>query len=134
MPWKVLGRKWHLARKGFSPGKRIAWPAEVLEELLEQLADVCPEGQFLWNNQQVVHLLVREQREPWATVHTKLPAGVDLVLQGPRGAVTLDRIADLAAQRKIIRGTQRQPQRPRPDKNSASSPPTTSIAATSVRF
>ncbi len=25
MPWTVLGRKWHLARKGFPPGKRIAW-------------------------------------------------------------------------------------------------------------
>ena len=24
MPWKVLGRKWHLLRKGFPPGKRIA--------------------------------------------------------------------------------------------------------------
>ena len=24
MPWTVLGRKWHLLRKGFPPGKRIA--------------------------------------------------------------------------------------------------------------
>ena len=77
MPWKVLGRKWHLARKGFPPGKRPAWSAEVLEELLELLSDMASDGatnskgQFLWNNQQVVNLMVPAQREPWAVVHTK---------------------------------------------------------------
>ena len=40
MPWKVLGQKWHLARKGFAPGKRVAWPPELLEELLEMLGEV----------------------------------------------------------------------------------------------
>ncbi len=122
MPWKVLGRKWHLARKGFPPGKRIAWPAELLEELLERLGDITspippgedasasgapdtPTPQFLWNNQQVIHLLVPEQREPWATIHTKRLAGVDLLLHGPRGAFATGRIAELASRRKIITGT-----------------------------
>ncbi len=44
MPWTVLGRKWHLLRKGFPPGKKIAWEAEVLEELLEMLAAAAPES------------------------------------------------------------------------------------------
>ncbi|MCA9221100.1 MAG: ATP-binding cassette domain-containing protein, partial [Planctomycetales bacterium] len=30
MPWKKLGKKWHLMRKGFPNGKRIAWEVEVL--------------------------------------------------------------------------------------------------------
>jgi excinuclease ABC subunit A len=102
MPWKVLGRKWHLARKGFPPGKRPAWPAELLEELLEHLGEICPEGQLLWNNQQVVHLRIREQREPWATVHTKRLAGVDLMLHGPRGALATGRIANLGAQMALV--------------------------------
>ena len=72
MPWKVLGRKWHLARKGFPPGKQPDWPLEVLEDLLEQLGELAG-GQFLWNNQQLVHLIVPEQRDPWATVQTKKP-------------------------------------------------------------
>ncbi len=42
MPWTVLGRKWHLARKGFPPGKRIAWESGVLEELLEMLQSAAP--------------------------------------------------------------------------------------------
>ena len=110
MPWKVLGRKWHLARKGFPPGKPPAWNIEVLEELLETLGeaasavgnnDSAAPPQFLWNNQQVIHLMIKGQREPWATVHTKRPAGVDLVLNGPQGAFTTDRIAELGSQRAI---------------------------------
>ena len=102
MPWKVLGRKWHLARKGFPPGKRPLWPAELLEELLESLGDLCPEGQFLWNHQQLIHLMVPEQPEPWATCYTKRLAGVDLVLHGPHGAFATGRIANLGAQRVIV--------------------------------
>ena len=44
MPWKVLGRKWHFARKGFPPGKPPQWDVEVLEELCELLAETAPRG------------------------------------------------------------------------------------------
>src|SRR5262249_47634802 len=71
MPWTVLGRKWHLLRKGFPPGKRIAWDAEVLEELLEMLLGAAPQAQALWNHNQVVNLLLPGQREPWARIWTK---------------------------------------------------------------
>ena len=112
MPWKVMGRKWHLARKGFPPGKRPAWSAEVLEELLELLSEATsgegalageasPSPQFLWNNQQVVNLMVPAQREPWATVFTKRLAAIELVLNGPPGAFPTGRIAKLAAERAV---------------------------------
>jgi excinuclease ABC subunit A len=97
MPWKVLGQKWHLSRKGFPPGKKTAWKPEVLEELLEMLSEAAPDGQFLWNNQEVVKLMVPGVREPWASVYTKRLAGVDLVLNGPKGAFQLGRVADLGA-------------------------------------
>ena len=32
-PWKTLGRKWHLSRKGFPCNKRVAWKVEVLQQL-----------------------------------------------------------------------------------------------------
>ena len=44
MPWKVLGQKWHFARKGFPPGKKVQWEVEVLEELCEMLAAAAPAG------------------------------------------------------------------------------------------
>jgi excinuclease ABC subunit A len=101
MPWKVLGQKWHLARKGFPPGKKVAWTIDVLEELLEMLGEAAPKGQFLWNNQQVVHFMAPGRREPWASVFTKRLAGVDLILNGPKAAFALGRIAELGADRGL---------------------------------
>jgi excinuclease ABC subunit A len=101
MPWKVMGQKWHLSRKGFPPGKKTEWKPEVLEELLEMLSETVPDGQFLWNNQNVVYLMVPGVRKPWATVFTKRLAGVDLILNGPKGAFQLGSVADLGSQRAL---------------------------------
>jgi excinuclease ABC subunit A len=101
MPWKVLGQKWHLSKKGFPPGKKTAWKPEVLEELLEMLAELVPGGQFLWNNQNVVYLMVPGGRKPWATIYTKRLAGIDLVLNGPKGAFQLGSVAEIGAERSL---------------------------------
>jgi excinuclease ABC subunit A len=101
MPWKVLGQKWHLSRKGFPPGKKTDWKPEVLEELLEMLADTAPGGQFLWNNQNVVYMMVPGVRKPWATVFSKRLSGVDLVLNGPKGAFQLGSLAAIGAERAL---------------------------------
>ncbi len=93
MPWKVLGQKWHFARKGFPPGKKVAWDTEVLEELCELLADVH-EGQFLWNNQQLVHYCLKGRSEPWATIQTKKLHAVELHLNGPKNKFALGRVTD----------------------------------------
>jgi excinuclease ABC subunit A len=102
MPWKVLGKRWHLSRKGFPPGRRVHWPTEMLEELCELLAETAPSGQFLWNNQQVVHMMVGGQREPWASLHTKRPEGLDLVLTGPKDQFTLGSVAHLATESEMV--------------------------------
>ena len=104
MPWRVLGQKWHLARKGFPPGKPPQWDVDVLEELCELLRETAPRGQFLWNNQQLVHVFVPQQSEPWATLHTKRPAGLDLTLTGPKGHFALGRITKLASDREFQTG------------------------------
>lgn len=101
MPWKKLGQKWHFSRKGFPPGKRVAWKTRVLEELCELLDEVAGSGQFLWNNQQVVHVFVQGQKEPWASLFTKRATDVQLVLHGPKGRVTLGRVAKLGRERFV---------------------------------
>ena len=61
--------------QGFSARQaRRSGTTEVLEELCELLARIAPDGQFLWNNQQVVHLFVNGQREPWAAITPSVPA------------------------------------------------------------
>ncbi len=94
-PWKQLGRKWHFARKGFPLGKTVQWDAEVLEDLMELLAEIAPQGQFLWNNKQVVPIYMPQQHEAWAAVQTKKLDAVYLHLMGPKGRFTLGQITDL---------------------------------------
>ena len=98
MPWKVLGQKWHLLRKGFPPGKKVLWDQEILEELIEMLADIAPGGQFLWNNQQLVHLIPPGHTEPWVTLQTKRPEALSLHLSGPKNRVAFGRVTELGCE------------------------------------
>ena len=88
-------------RKGFSPGKRIQWDVAVWEELYEILESLAPDGQFLWNNKILVHLYLKGQRDPWATVITKRTSSLDLILTGPKDSVTLGRLTSLAREREL---------------------------------
>jgi excinuclease ABC subunit A len=74
---------------------------ELLEELCEMLQEAEPQGQFLWNNQQLVHFMVPQQREPWATIQTKKPHALLLHLIGPKGRFGLGRVLDLGADRHL---------------------------------
>jgi excinuclease ABC subunit A len=100
-PWKVLGRKWHLSRKGFPSGKRVAWDAALLEHLFELLPRAVPGGRFDWSNKQVVYFDVGDGAKFRAAVHTKRRGGVDLALSCPSGRFALGRIADLGAEREL---------------------------------
>jgi excinuclease ABC subunit A len=102
MPWKVLGQKWHLSRKGFPPGKPPQWESDLLEELIELLAAAAPDGQFLWNNKASVRLMVREQREPWAVIWTKHVAMVELQLSAPKGKFAFGRATALGAASEMV--------------------------------
>ena len=101
MPWRKLGQRWHFLRKGFPAGKSISWDLAALEELYEILREVAPEGQFLWNNQVLVHLILRGHGEPWITIHTKRTQSLDITLHGPKGCATLGRLTGLAHDREV---------------------------------
>jgi excinuclease ABC subunit A len=101
MPWKKLGRKWHLLRKGFPPGKRVQWAPELLEQVCALLQHTAPGGRFQWQNQQVVHFVVGQRDEPWASLHTKRPEALDLTLSGPKNAIGFGRVTELAWDRQL---------------------------------
>ena len=61
----------------------------------------APGGQFLWNNQQIVHMLVRGQSEPWATIHTKRLDAVYLQLTGPKNRFALGQLTELGSDRNL---------------------------------
>ena len=101
-PWKVLGRKWHLSRKGFPNDKRVAWEPGVLERLFEVLERALPSAQVDWSNKQVVYFELPAEGAVRAAVHTKRRAGVDLTLSCPTGKFALGRIAQFGSEREIV--------------------------------
>jgi excinuclease ABC subunit A len=98
-PWKKLGRKWHVMRKGFLQGK-VVWDAGVLEALFALLEDVWPDAKVDWGNKVLVNYKRGDER--LATVVTKRPAGVDLELLVPAGLVPLGHVADLGSERDVL--------------------------------
>ncbi|MFZ5833466.1 MAG: excinuclease ABC subunit UvrA, partial [Planctomycetota bacterium] len=94
-PWKQLGRKWHFARRGFPPGRQVAWSPELLEEVFQMIEETAPEGRFLWNNKQMVSVYLKQQRAAWAVVQTKKTDAIYLWLTGPRGRFTQGQIVGL---------------------------------------
>lgn len=102
-PWKVLGRKWHLSRKGFPSNKRVAWEPEVLGELVQLLEESCPGAVFDWSNKQVVYVRPNGDEQPCAEIHTKRRGGVDLALFHEPGRFALGRVAALGSEREVAR-------------------------------
>jgi excinuclease ABC subunit A len=96
MPWKVLGSKWHLSRRGFPTGKPATWDPAVLEDLCKTLKDAAgKDAEFVWHNQLLVHVVLPGRKQPWATIHTKRPGSVDLALFAPKNRFGLGRITAL---------------------------------------
>ena len=101
MPWKKLGEKWHFLRKGFPPGKKIEWDAEILEELCDMLREAAPDAQFLWNNQQLVRVYLKDERDPWASLLTKRCDALVLALHVPKNGIAFGRISHLGCDREL---------------------------------
>ena len=100
MPWVKLGQRWHFMRKGFSAGK-VMWDAAVLQDVHELLQQVAPDGTFQWNQKVLFHLVPTGCDKPWATVITKRAESVDLVVRGPKDAVSLGRICRIGWKREL---------------------------------
>lgn len=89
-PWKKLGRKWHVMRKGFLQGS-IEWEPAVLDELVARLEEVLPNAVIDWTQKVVVNFAI--DKKPALNLVTKRPAALDLNLFVPTGAVQLGQIA-----------------------------------------
>ncbi|HEX6984457.1 MAG TPA: excinuclease ABC subunit A, partial [Planctomycetaceae bacterium] len=100
-PWKVLGKKWHLSKKGFTSPP--AWEPAVLERLVGLLGEAAPDAKWDWENKQVVSVRLNGDEHPFAELYTKRPGGADLVLPTDPGRVPLGRIATLGSDREVAK-------------------------------
>ncbi len=100
-PWKQLGRKWHLARRGFPLGRRVQWPPEVLEQLIDNLTLAAKDGRTTWEDKASVRIHLPGRAAPWAVVYTKRVDAVHLHLKGPKGIATLGRLSELKCRSEL---------------------------------
>lgn len=108
MPWKKLGRKWHVMRKGFLKGK-VLWEPAVAEALFELMETTFPAAEVDWTQKMLVkYRLVPARADAkagakprvLANIITKRTGSLDLELFAPAGTagskpITLGEIRDL---------------------------------------
>ena len=97
-PWKKLGRKWHLMRKGFLQGA-IEWESVVLEELVSLIDQLLPDADVDWTQKVLVNYTIN--KNPVATLMTKRPAALELMIHVPPGSVQLGQVAGLGMDPEI---------------------------------
>ena len=108
-PWKVLGRKWHLMRKGFPAEKRPKWKQEVLETLLEVFDKVIPDGDVIWNERAYVRYRQPGSKDDWAVICTKRRVGIDLVITPNDESLGAGSVADLATEHEAVQAKNGKP-------------------------
>ena len=100
-PWKVLGKKWHLSRKGFPSNKRVAWDATIIEKLADAVASAAPATVIDWTGKQIVTVQHPGSGTPAAKIMTKRRGGIDLVIPTADGQVAHGRIASFGEDREV---------------------------------
>ncbi len=101
-PWKVLGRKWHLMRKGFPANKRARWKVETLEALFELMEKHAPSENVIWNERQFVRYRFAKGKKDWAVVRTKSRTHIELTVMPKSGEVGTGEIADVASECEVF--------------------------------
>jgi excinuclease ABC subunit A len=101
MPWKVLGEKWHLSRKGFPSNKRVQWETDLVSKLAGQLAGLHDEMDVDWTGQTVVTGSLPNSKGAAFELYTKRREGVDVCLLAPSNSFALGRISGIAAEREV---------------------------------
>jgi len=101
MPWKQLGRKWHLMRKGLPGNGRVAWDFGLLEKLLSAVESVYGNYDVDYGIRSKINWERGRDHQTVAELHTKRSDGADLIVYAPAGNITIGAIAALGASQEV---------------------------------
>ncbi len=102
MPWRVMGEKWHLSRKGFPIRKPPKWDEQLLQKICDMIRKTAPDGEFQWNNKASVAFRVPGIEHPWVSLFTKQTDDLSLFVNGPKGQIPLGRVLELGREQEIV--------------------------------
>lgn len=101
MPWKQLGRKWHLMRKGLPGSGRVSWEFPLLEKLIPVIESAFSDCEADFGIRSKINWMHPKEKQVVSELHTKRSDGADLVLHCPAGTVTIGAIAEFGASQEI---------------------------------
>jgi len=101
MPWKVLGRKWHLMKKGVPATGRGVWDIKIVERLLPVLETHFEKNDVEYGIRSKINWTRSKGGKSVAELHTKRSDSVDLILYLPTGKVTIGAIAAIGDSQDI---------------------------------
>ena len=93
-PWKQLGKKWHLSRKGFPSNKRVAWSATLLEKLFDGLEKLYPDATVDYTGKTVVTYTRPGEKKPFLRVQTKRRTNIELQYTVKKGSIATGSLTD----------------------------------------
>lgn len=99
MPWKQLGRKWHLMKKGLP--KKPTWDFKALEKLLPIVEKTFADCETDFSVKSKINWKRASSGAPAAELHTKRKDGVDLLLYVPTDSVTIGAIANFGTEQEV---------------------------------
>ncbi|MCX7386695.1 MAG: excinuclease ABC subunit UvrA [Planctomycetales bacterium] len=101
MPWKQLGRKWHLMKQGVPAVGRGVWDIKIVERLLPVVEMHLDKYEVDYGIRSKIHWTEAKSGKAVAELHTKRSDGIDLILYFPSGKVTLGAIAAIGESQEI---------------------------------
>ena len=105
MPWKQLGRKWHLMKKNLP--KRPGWKFEALEKLLPLVESACAGMSVDYGHRSKIVFGDSKKQTAYAELWTKRKDFTDVVLYVPTNTITVGAIAKFGSDQLVIPRTER---------------------------
>ncbi|MEZ6059694.1 MAG: excinuclease ABC subunit UvrA [Planctomycetaceae bacterium] len=103
LPWKQLGRKWHLMKKDLVNNGRIDWEFATVETLLPVVEQALVDCDADYGIRTKINFNRKSDGSPVAELQTKRRDGVDLVLYVPQDSVTVGSVAHFGIQQTVKR-------------------------------
>jgi excinuclease ABC subunit A len=101
MPWKKLGRRWHLLRKGLPNQFPIEWNFELLEKLLPTIEEHLKNFEVNYQFRSKITWSRPNNGPVVAELHTKRAEAVNLCLYCKQGEMPLGSITLMADERSL---------------------------------
>ena len=99
-PWKQLGRKWHLMKKGVP--KRPGWKFEALEKLLPLVETAVGDRPIDYGNRSKIVFGSPKRDKAYVEVWTKRKNHTDVVIYVPNDSITVGAIAKFGADQAVV--------------------------------